>query len=49
MIDNKEYIYNGLFILINLLSNEILSKDELKINFKEEFIIISLIKFEGAV
>ena len=44
MIDNKEYIYNGLFILINLLSNEILSKDELKINFKEEFIIISLIK-----
>ena len=44
LIESKEYIYNGVFILINLLFNEILSKQEVSINFKEEFIIISLIK-----
>ena len=44
LIDNKEYVYNGLFILINLMFNEILSKQELNINFNEEFIIITLIK-----
>ena len=42
--ENKEYLYNGLFILINLLFNEILSKKELTIDFQEEFIIITLFK-----
>ena len=42
--ENKEYVYNGLFILINLLFNEILSKKELNIDFQEEFIIITLLK-----
>ena len=44
MIDNKEFIYNGLFVLINLLFNEILSKEGTFITFNEECIIISLIK-----
>ena len=42
---NKEYINNGLFILINLLLNDILSKtNNNNINFEEEIIIITLIK-----
>ena len=44
LIDNKEFIYNGLFVLINLLFNEILSKEGTFITFNEECIIISLIK-----
>ena len=42
--ENKELVYNGLFILINLLFNEISSKKEPNIDFKEEFIILTLIK-----
>ena len=41
---NKEYINNGLFILINHLLNDILSKNNNNLNFEEEIIIITLIK-----
>ena len=44
LIESKEYVYNGLFIFINILFNEILTKQNLKINFEGEFIIITLIK-----
>ena len=44
LIESKEYMYNGIFILINLLFNEILSKQATTINLREEFIIITLIK-----
>ena len=44
LLANKEYINNGLFILINLLLNDILSKKKESINFEEEIIIITLIK-----
>ena len=44
LLENKEYINNGLFILINLLLNDILSKNNNSINFEEEIIIITLIK-----
>ena len=44
LIENKEYIYNGLIILINLLFTEISSKKESKINFQEELVIITLLK-----
>ena len=44
LIESKEYVYNGLFMFINILFNEILTKQNLKMNFKEEFIIITLIK-----
>ena len=44
LIENKEYMYNGMFILINLLFNEILSKQAPTINLSEEFIIITFIK-----
>ena len=44
LLENKEYINNGLFILINLLLNDILSKNNKTINFEEEIIIITLIK-----
>ena len=44
LLENKEYINNGLFILINLLLNDILSKNNKSINFEEEIIIITLIK-----
>ena len=44
LMENKEYINNGLFILINLLLNDILSKNSNFINFEEEIIIVTLIK-----
>ena len=44
LLENKEYINNGLFILINILLNDILSKNNKTINFEEEIIIITLIK-----
>ena len=44
LIESKEYMYNGMFILINLLFNEILSKQATTINLREEFIIITLIQ-----
>ena len=44
LLMNKEYINNGLFILINHLLNDILSKNNNNLNFEEEIIIITLIK-----
>ena len=44
LLENKDYINNGLFILINLLLNDILSKNNKVLNFEEEIIIITLIK-----
>ena len=44
LIQNKEYINNGLFVLINLLLNDILSNNNKSINFEEEIIIITIIK-----
>ena len=44
LLQNKEYINNGLFILINLLLNDILSKNNKTLNFEEEIIILTLIK-----
>ena len=44
LLQNKEFINNGLFILINLILNDILSKNNKTLNFEEEIIIITLIK-----
>ena len=45
LLNNKEYINNGLFILINLLLNDILSQNNNSSNFEKEIIIITLIKY----